>query len=55
MIRIRHLTPATVASLVVQSAEEQLAARLLCKQPCEAYRVPQVLIFTEGQKERRPQ
>lgn len=55
MIHIRNLTPASLASLMIKSAEEERAARLLCKQPCEVYRDSQILVFTETQKERRPQ
>jgi hypothetical protein len=55
MIRIRNLTPTSIASLVVQSAEEQLASRAQCKRTHEIYREPQILLLTESQKERRPQ
>ncbi|MCF8466472.1 MAG: hypothetical protein K9G33_03645 [Sneathiella sp.] len=37
MIRIRYLTPGSLAMLVVKAAEEQMAARLVCKPPYEAF------------------
>lgn len=35
MIRIRYLTPGSIADLIVKTAEEQMMARLACKRPCE--------------------
>lgn len=38
MIRIRFLTPGSLANLLVKTAEEQMASRLVCKQSYDAFR-----------------
>ena len=54
MIRIRYLTPGSLAKLVVKAAEEQMAARLVCKPPYEAFGQNQLSNPVTGQEKRRP-
>jgi hypothetical protein len=50
MIRIRFLTSGSLATLLVKTAEEQMASRLACKQPYEAFPHRGKLLVPKGQE-----
>jgi len=50
VIRIRYLTPGSLAGLVVKTAEEQMAARVVCKPPCEAFGNAHRVLNAKSQK-----
>lgn len=52
MIRIRFLTPGSLANLVVKNAEQQLASRLVCKQTYDAFRGSENVSLINGRKKR---
>lgn len=55
MIRIRYLSPSAMASLLLQTAEEQRTTGALpCKHLYEGLGDPHIVYFTKAQKEGRP-